>query len=113
MEHGLVAYQILGNRECNHIVANILAADIPSPPPPPEDYSIGQKSSFTEHGHVAYQIKESRMQQLAAHILPADPTKPPSPDTGDGVKIQLFSEHILVAYQIEGNHGCSNMGANI
>ena len=58
---------------------------------------------------------------MVAHILPADPTKPhpptlgipPSPYTGDGVKIQLFSEHVLVAYQIEGNHGCSNMVANI
>ena len=35
---------------------------------------IGQKSTFSEHGHVAYQIKGNHeMQQLVANILPTDP----------------------------------------
>ena len=36
-------------------------------------------------------------------------------DLGDGAKakIQLFSEHGHVAYQIKGNDACRNMVANI
>ena len=33
--------------------------------------------------------------------------------SGQKVKIQLFSEHSHVAYQIKGNHKCSSMVANI
>ena len=32
---------------------------------------------------------------------------------GQKLKIQLFSEHGPVAYQIKGNHECSNMEATI
>ena len=41
------------------MVANILPAD-PYPPPPPPTHgmrSIGQHSTFSEHGHVKYRIK--------------------------------------------------------
>ena len=62
---------------------------------------IGQTSTFSEHGHVAYQIKENReCSNVIATILPAD-----TPDHGcrQYVKIQL-SEHGHVAYQIKGTH---------
>ena len=48
------------------MVANILPADPPPPPPLPTQPfgSIGQNSTCSEHGPVAYQIKEeSQMQQ--------------------------------------------------
>ena len=49
-EHGHVAYQIKGNNEYRHIVANILPADSPYPPPPPtlEIKSIGQNQTFQD-----------------------------------------------------------------
>ena len=51
---------------------------------------------------------------MVANILPADPLLPP-PDPGVVVKMSklLFSEHGYVAYQIKGNHGCSNMVTHI
>ena len=53
-EHGLVAYQIKGNRECNNMVANVLPVD---PPPPTLGWGQGQNLTFSEHGHVAYHFK--------------------------------------------------------
>ena len=61
--------------------ANILAADPLSPPLRP----CGQKSTCSEHGRVAYQIKGNhKCSSVVANILPADP-------------------HGHVAYQIKGN----------
>ena len=49
--------EIKGNHACSNIVANI------RPPPPPWGWggvgSKGQTSNFSEHGHVAYQIKRN------------------------------------------------------
>ena len=40
-----------------HTVANILPAD-PNPSPSPRPYgSKGRNPTFSEHGHVAYQVK--------------------------------------------------------
>ena len=52
--------------------------------------SIGQKSTFSEHGHVAYQIKWTHeMQQHASKYFAR---RPPSPTTlGDGVNRSKFS----------------------
>ena len=50
--------------------------------------SVGQKSLFSEHGHVAYQIKENlKCSNMVATILPTDPLHPPPPppDPGDRV----------------------------
>ena len=95
----------LRNRECSHIVANILAADIPTPPPPDHE-SIGQKSSFTEHGHVAFQTKGNQeCSHMVAHILPTDPTKPPSTETGDGIKnskFNFFQNMFLLHIKLKG-----------
>ena len=41
-----------------------------------------QNSIFSEHGHVAYQIKEYQESNMVANILPAD--TPPSPPWGWG-----------------------------
>ena len=60
------------------MVANILLAD-PNPLPPTLGMgSIGQNSIFSEHGHVACQIKENHeCSNTVANILPADPPTPP------------------------------------
>ena len=54
---------------------------------------------------------------MVATILPADTPPPPThihnPWGGKKIIIQLFSEHGHVAYQINSNHECSNMVANI
>ena len=49
-----------GISKCSSMVANILLAD-PYPPPPPDPRvgSIDLNSTFSEHGLVAYQIKEN------------------------------------------------------
>ena len=61
--------------------------------------SIGQNSTISEHGHVAYQIKENHeCSYRVANILPADPSPPP-PNPGDGVsevKIHLFQNMVML-----------------
>ena len=82
--HGHVAYQVKRNHECTNKVATILPADTynpyppPPPPPPPPTLgirSIGQNSTFSDHGHLVYQIKWN--QEIKQHGC-ADP--PPLPD---------------------------------
>ena len=46
-----------GIMKCSNMVANILPTDTPHAPDRRGIGSIGQKSTFSEHGHVAYQIK--------------------------------------------------------
>ena len=66
--------------------------------------SVGQNSTFTEHGHVAYQIK------WITQIPP-----PPYDPRGMVSKGQnsIFSEHGHVEYQVKGNHEFRNMVAII
>ena len=49
--------------KCSNMVANIL------PPPPLGIGSIGQTSSISEHGHVAYQIKGNHEMQQHGHNM--------------------------------------------
>ena len=42
------------------MVANFLPADPPPPPPTLGMGSVGQTSTFSEHGHVAYPIKRNQ-----------------------------------------------------
>ena len=59
--------------------------------------SIGQNSTFSEHGHVAFQIKENHdCSNTVPYILPADP---PNPTLEMG---SIGKGH--VAYQIKWNH---------
>ena len=53
------------------------------------------------------------MQQHVANILPSDSPTHPRPLCRERVKIQLFSKHGHVAYQIKGNEACSKVVANI
>ena len=49
--------------------------------------SVGKNSFFSEHGHIAYQIKENhKCRIMVANILPADPYPPLPPDPGAGIK---------------------------
>ena len=65
----------------------MLCMQTPPPPHPPTlgMGSIGQNSTFSEHGHVAYQIKGNHEMQQHSHA----------------------------AYQIKENHECISMVANI
>ena len=63
---------------------------------------------FSEHGHVAYQIKgNDACSNMVANILTADPSPRPL-GFGQKVKIQLLLEYDHFAYQT-----CSNMEVNI
>ena len=59
-----------GTMKSSNMVDNILPTD---PPPDPRGMgSIGQKSTFSEHGHVAYQIKGNHeFSIMMANILHA------------------------------------------
>ena len=103
-----------GITKCSSMVINNLPAD-PTPPPPPhralEMGSVGQNSLFSEHGHVAYQIKEyHECSNMVANILSPDISRP-------WVWVNRskfnFSEYGHVACQIKEIHKCSNMAANI
>ena len=82
----------------------------PPPPPlwaPPLTQGLGSKgqnSTFSEHGHFAYQIKGNHeMQQHSSKYFACRPSPSSRHDPrrwGQKVKVQLFSEHGYVAYQI-------------
>ena len=62
------------------------------PLPDPAVGSIGQKSTFSEQGHVAYQIKENHeCSNMVANILPADPSL--TLGMGSIGQYSTFSEH--------------------
>ena len=68
------------------MVANILPAD-PSPPHNLHTLgigSVGQNSTFSEHGHVAYQIENNECSKMVVNILPADPHPLPHRPLGWG-----------------------------
>ena len=69
--------------------------------------SKGQNSTFSEHSHVAYHIKENHeCSNIVANVLPID-----TPLPGDGVSRSKFN--FFRTYQIKENQECSNMVANI
>ena len=75
---------------------------------------MGQNSTFSEHGHVVYQIKENQeCSNMVTNILPTDPPSPLTLGMGSIGQNSFFSEHGLVAYQIKENEECSNLVANI
>ena len=96
---------ITGAATCN-MVANIMPTD----PPHPGGQKV-KNSTFSEHGHIAYNIKGNhKCSNMVANILPAAPH--PSPDPRVKRSNLTFAEHDHVAYQIKGNPECSSMVAN-
>ena len=72
--------------------------------------SKGQNSTFSEHGHVAYQIKGNhKCSNIVVNIFP----KHPNPGDGSIGQVSTFSEHGHFAYQINGNHEMQQHGRNM
>ena len=66
-----------GITKCSNMVAIILPAD-PPPPCMPLTRSISQKSTFSENGNVAYQVKwNHEMQQHGSNYFARRPPPPP------------------------------------
>ena len=70
--------------------------------------SMGQNSTFSEHGHVAYQIKENHeCSNMVAPQTPLPPTHPitPCPNPGDEwgqwVRIQLFQNMVILHIKLK------------
>ena len=98
-----------GITKCSSMVAYIFLAG--TPPPTLRMGSMGQKSTFSEQSHVAYQIKEyHECSNMVANILPADIL---TLRMGSIAQNSIFSEHGHVTYQIKENHKCSNMVVKI
>ena len=71
--------KLKGIRNAQNMIANILPAGRPHPLTLGFG-SKGQKSTFSEHGHVAYKIKGNhKFSNKVANILPADPSPMPPP----------------------------------
>ena len=68
--------------------------------------SIGQKSTFSEHDHVAYQIKGNHeCSNMVANILHSDPPPPPPRTIGKIVskdQIQLFQNMVMWYIKLKG-----------
>ena len=95
------------------MVANILPADDPLTL---GMGSVGQNSTFSEHGHVAYQIRENQeCSNMAAKILPADPYPPPPPT----LRIESvgqnshFQNMVMLHIKLKGSTNFRSMVANI
>ena len=63
--------------------------------------SVGQTSTFSEHGHVAYQIKENHAySNMIANILPADhPSLSPTLGVGSIGQNSLFQTMVMLQIQ--------------
>ena len=72
----------------------------------------GKNQTFSEYGHVAYQIKaDDAGSNMVANILPTD--TPSTQGVGSKGQTVSFSESSQVAYQIKADEAGSNMVANI
>ena len=70
------------------------------------------KLTFSEYGHVAYQIKaEDAGSNMVTNILPTD--TPSTQGVGSKGQTMFFSESSHVAYQIKVDEAGRNMVANI
>ena len=134
--------QILAcDQGCGILIESFNETNFFIPPPPPsrkksERHSfgvvlgmglVGQNSTFSEHGHVAYQIKQnhecsnmvanilsadpprqSRCSNMVANILPTDSRPWGWMESGQN---STYCGHGHVTYQIKENYKCSNMVA--
>ena len=77
------------------MVANILPTDPQPTPLTLGTGSVGQNSTFSEHGHVTYQVKENQeCTNMVANILLHTPYPTPTtspPDPGDGASGSKFN----------------------
>ena len=79
----------------------------PYPPPQPWGMgSIGQNLTFSEHGHVAYQIKEKHeCANMVENILPTDPLPllHPALPLGMGLvgQINLFQNMVMLHIKLK------------
>ena len=65
----------------------------------PRDGVNRSNSTFSEHGHVAYQIKGNHgCTNMVVNILPADTPPPPTLGMSSIGQKSTFSEHGHVAY---------------
>ena len=72
----------------------------------------GQNYTFSEYGHVAYEIKaDDSGSNMVANILPTD--TPLTQGVGSKGQTINFSESSHVTYQIKADDAGSNMEANI
>ena len=97
------------------MVPNILPADSSPYTPNHVDGVSRSKFTFSEHGHVTYQIKEN--QECTNMVANSFHTDPPNTHPvlwmGSVGHNSNFSEHSHVTYQIKENQECTNMVANI
>ena len=82
----------------------IFCLQTPTPQPTSRFWVWGQHSTFSEHGHVAYQVKEiNTNSNIVANSLPAyTPANLGMGPVGQ-TSTFIFSEHGHVAYQIKKN----------
>ena len=93
------SYQIKGKHAYSSMVANSFQQTPTLPPPDPGGSTIGQKSTFSEHVHVAYQIKwNHKGSNMVVNILSADLTARP----WGGVKIQLLQNMVMLHIKLNG-----------
>ena len=72
-----------------HVGKYFARIPLPHPPPTLGMGSVGQNSTYSEYGHVAYQMKQNKeCSKMVANILPADPL--PHPGPGDGVNRSII-----------------------
>ena len=68
-----------------------------------------QNSTFSEHGHVAYQIKEKhKCSSMVPNILLADTLTPRMGQIGQNLPV---SEHGHIEYQFKGNQKMQQQGS--
>ena len=102
--------KLKGINKCSSMVASILPAD---PFLTLLFGSKGQNTTFSEHDHVAYQIKgNQQMQQYGSKYFAGRPLPDPAV-WGRKVKIQLFQNMIMFHIKLKGITKCSSMVANI
>ena len=76
------------------------------------EWGRGQNQTFSEYGHVVYQIKaDDAGSNMVANILPTD--TPSTQGVGSKGQTISFSESSHIAYQIKADDAGSNMVANI
>ena len=110
-EHVHVAYQIYWNHEMKQHGSKYLAGRCPPPPPPP--YTRVKTQLFQKKIILHIKLKGITNAATWSQIFYLQTPHPPDPGVGVKDQNSTFAEHGHVANQIQGNHECSNIVANI